>query len=301
MFSQKNSEVKNLFKENFVIRAFEYSKQHYFARLSYNNQTIYIQNLVHPDKRTIIFSNSNKGVKTLDFSYDENYLISGSNIGTIDVWDINSGKLNRSIKVHHGSVNRVKFLQKELSFISIGNDGKLFWTSLKEDDKPFLIGRHEGVIRDFDVSWDEKYLVTIGSDNVLIFWDLKNKQIIKSLKITDGSPSAVRFSLISNDILVGNVEGVLSIYNNDLQIQEKIKIHDNVITSICLLPNDQFITSSFDGSIKKIRKQDFDTKVVYKATSYIINAVVKNNILTFANREGELLSLKLTLNNDLKN
>ncbi|WP_282079813.1 hypothetical protein [Aquimarina algiphila] len=292
MFSQKPIEVNNLFKEDFLIRAFGYSKQHYFARLSYNNQTIYIQNLIHPNKRIKIFSNSNKGIKTLDFSFDENYLISGSNIGTVDVWDINKNKLNRSIKLHLGPVNRVKFIRGKLSFVSIGNDGKLFMFDLKENTKQ-LLGKHKGIIRDFDISQDKKYLVTIGSDNMLNFWDVERKQKIRSSKITNGSPTVVRFSGLSNDILVGNVEGILSLYEDDLMIKKKIKIHDNVITSICLLPNDEFITCSFDGSIKKIRRKDFNTKIIYKARPYIIHATVKDDTLTFADRDGRLLSIKI--------
>jgi len=293
MFCQEENVVKDYYKENFVVRAFDYSKQHYFARLSYNNQTIYTTNRLHPSKRIIILSNTNNGVKTLAFSNDENFLISGTITGKLEVWDINKRTLVKTISLHNKAINKLKFLSQEAFFISAGNDGKIFLVDFQETQKSKLIGNHEGIVRDFDVSDDNSFLVSIGSDNKLIIWDLNEFKKIKSTIIRSARPTSVKFVPNSKSILVGDSMGNLLLLDGNLDVTNKINIHKDILSKICAFSENIIYTSSFDGSIKKIDLKDFKLKNVYSNKSYIINMVIKDDILTFSNRNGELISKKI--------
>lgn len=293
VFSQENNIVKDYYKENFTVRAFGYSKLHYFARLSYNNQTVYTTNMLHPHKSVIMVSSKNNGVKTLDFSNDENFLITGTNAGSLEVWDVNTRKLFKTINLHKKAINKVKTLSGASLFASAGNDGNIFLVDFQDTQKSGLLGRHEGIVRDFDVSSDKNFLVSIGSDNKLILWDLKEKKKIKSITIAGAPPASVKFATELNTVLLGNTEGTLFWYDAALHLKKQLKIHDNVITSICALPENRFATGSFDGSIKSINLHDFKAKILYSGKSYIINMAINNEKLTFSKRNGELISIKL--------
>ncbi len=293
LFSQENNIVKNYYKENFVVRAFAFSKQHYFGRLSYNNQTIYTINMLHPNKSMIIFSNTNKGVKTFDFSSDERFLIAGTNSGNLEVWDIDKRTLFKSISLHNKEINKVNVLSGKSSFISAGNDGKIFLVDYKESQKSKIIGSHDGIVRDFDLSDKENLLVSIGSDDKLVLWSLKEFKRIKSVIIPDITPSSVKFIPNSNTLLVGSTEGTLLWFDDKLNLKKKLKIHDNLITSICPLSESIFITGSFDGTVKKVSLPSFYAEELYSNKSYIIKIAINNNRLMFSKRNGELISIKI--------
>ena len=293
LFSQENNTLKNYHRENFVVRAFGYSKLHYFASLSYNNQTIYTTNLLHPQKTVIIFSSDNNGVKTLDFSKDENFLITGNNSGNLEIWDINKRKLFKTIKLHKEAVNKVRTLPLgKSSFISAGNDGKIFLVNFQDTKESILLGSHAGIVRDFDISINNNFLVSIGSGDKLILWNLKEGKKVISINLPS-SPSSVKFVSNSNTILVGNTEGDLFLFDEKLRLNKTLKIHDNLITSICALSDDTFVTGSFDGKIKKINLSNLDINELYSSKSYIINIAIKNNRLTFSKRNGELITIEI--------
>lgn len=291
--SQQDNIVKDYYKEDFTVRAFGYSKLHYFARLSYNNQTIYTTNILHPHKSIIIVSSKNNGVKTLDFSNDENFLITGTNTGNIEIWDLNKRILFKKISIHEKAINKVKTISGESSFISAGNDGSIFLVDFQESEKFKILGKHQGIVRDFDVSNDNNFLVSIGSDKKLMLWDLKENKKTKFIDNVYENLSSVKFASQNNNILLGNTDGMLFWLDSELNLIKKTKVHDNIITSICRVSENTFVTGSFDGSIKKINLLDFTAKELYSGKSYIINMVIKNNKLTFSKQNGELMSIKL--------
>lgn len=289
LISQQYNIVKDYYKEDFVVRAFEYSRQHYFARLSYNNQTIYITNILHPHKSVAIVSSKNSGVKTMAFTEDENYLVSGTNEGHIEVWDINKRILHRRMSYHSKAVNKVQVLSGSSLMVTAGNDGKIFLCDFNKQSPPSLIGSHEGIVRDFDISDDENFMVSIGSDNKLILWNLKKKIKLQTLIISP--PSSVKFASSSNTILVGNLEGELLYFDYKLTFKKSISIHESVITSICKTSENNIVTGSFDGTIKKIDLSDFSVTELYSDKAYIIHIATLKHKLTLSKQNGELISI----------
>lgn len=286
--------TRPILTENFVVRAFDYSAVHYFARLSHNNQTIYVKNRVHPEKSLIIFSNFNKGIKTLDFSSDEKYLISGTYAGTIDIWNLDTRDLQNTIQLHNNkSINRVQFLEGTSTFISAANDGKLFLTEIDgKNIKHELIGMHNGIVRDFDISDNIQLAVSIGNDGYVNLWHIHNGKKIRSLQLSENMPSSVKFYSNTNDVLVGCEDGSLYNFTVDLKLKKKTTPHQSVITSINIFSENQIITSSFDGELKNTHFDTFEYNTLYEAESYIINVKTFENLITFSTANRELISIK---------
>ena len=288
--SQDSNVLRKNYKENFVPRTLSYSKKHYFGRLSHNNQTLYVENLIHPHKRILIFSNNNKGIKSIDFSYDEKFLVSGTNSGTVDVWEIDKREILITRKLHNGATNKVKFLPHVPFFVSAGNDGKIYLTGLDKNAEPILIGKHNGIVRDFDLSQDGNSLASIGSDGMLKLWNLASKEHT-AVKMQKFLLSSIKFLSDSNRIVVGDRNGEISFFDTELNKKQTVKIHDGLISSISSFPGNQLITGSFDGSIKKIDLNNFDHDRIFLGKHYIIDTETKGRELTFSTRDGEIKTI----------
>ena len=251
IFSQ-NIEVLKTYNEDFVARSFAYSKNHYFARLSYNNQTIYIENLIHPKKRILIFSRENKGIKTMDFSTDEQYLAVGSYSGDIDIWDVANRKLFETKRVHQKDVNVVRFIPNSPFLISAGSDGRILLT--KCDDFKLgtaQIGTHDGIVRSLDIFDDGKYAASVGGDNIIRLWDVFGRKQILQRKINSKGLSFIKTIKKINKTVVGDIDGNIYILNLDnLSLNRVLKTHNSIISSISYLNNEKVLISSYDGSLK---------------------------------------------------
>ncbi|TSE06277.1 hypothetical protein [Aquimarina algiphila] len=302
LFSQESIEVELIkkYKENFSIRTFSYSKNHYFARLSYNNQTIYLENLLNPQKRTLIFSRKNGGIKSMDFDSNEHFLATASYSGDVDIWDINNRNLLKTIKLHVDDVNKVKFVPNTSLLISVGHDGKIMLMDIKDEFcKPTLLGSHNDIIRSFDITLDGKYVVTIGNDNKVIVWNINKREKRKEIRIKANNLSSIK--ILDDKIVVGDIDGNILFLNlKDLSFINSIKIHDNIISSISKVSKNRILTSSYDGTLKIVEiDSNTSSSIKVKSKSYILHSTLLDSKITFSDRKGNLKIFKL-LNYDTK-
>ena len=293
---QEHGDIQTIteFKENFSIRTFAYSERHYLARLSYNNQTIKVKNIVHPNKRTLVFSKENGGIKTMDFDTKENFLAVGSYSGYVDIWDIKKRKLYRREKLHSGDVNVVKFIPGTSRLISVGNDGNIIYLDIDDEHSiPKTVGKHNGIIRSLDFISNGNKVVTVGNDKRIIVWDVECSSKLKEKSALSNVPSVVKYLACEKIVLVGDVEGNITIFDlKTLKEIESFKVHNSIISSITKVRRNEVLTSSYDGYLKRINLKSRFIYTVLNNESYIYSSFIQDSTITFCNRKGTLKIIK---------
>ncbi len=288
-------QIDKVYKTDFCVRAFSFSNDDYFARLAYNAKTIQLEDLINSQKHVIGLGKENQGIKFLSFHENSNYLAAATYSGTIDLWEITTQTLLKRYAIHQGAVNMVKFIPGKKTLISAGNDGLIYLIdSLKH---PVVLSQNQDIIRAFDISKNGKLMVSVGNNKQVTVWDLKtrNKKLIPTL--FKNILTAISFSNDNTKLLVGDIEGYLYIIDiYSLKIQKTLKIHDHIISAIVPFHNNNILTSSYDGYVKKIDLKNQVIDILFYAESYksqhnyIIHMTSSKNQnrLAFSDRIGNL-------------
>lgn len=112
-------------------------------------------------------------IKSIEFSPDENSILTTSNDKTIKLWS-NNGKLIKTLREHDGMVRAAHFSPDGEYVISGSNDNKII---LWEKDGSFLthlIG-HKSVVYDCNFSPDMSKIISASGDGTAMIWDLNQK------------------------------------------------------------------------------------------------------------------------------
>lgn len=164
-----------------------------------------------------LLEGNDEPVVALQFSPEGYLAFSGTNNGTVGIWNVNS-KQGVRLDGHSDGVYGICVAPKSGWFMSCGYDQKLvLWNYTKIAEKGELEyvemeRKHTGQIRNCAWSPSGKYIVTVGFDNKIILWNSKGKFIEEVDHIVDpnlgetynmGDINCVAFSASGDRIVVG--------------------------------------------------------------------------------------------------
>jgi WD40 repeat protein len=156
----------------------------------------------------------------------------------------------------------VAFINEGKTVICSKGDGSvIFWNWLNSklvkigDDKQqnFVEFRcHQKTITAFDVSLNEKFLVTSSENEPIKLWDLINRKIICTFGDQSNSVQVIKFSPNSELLASAEADNQIKIWNIKSQLEIKnLSIDVNSIRCLCFSENGKFLAgASDDGSIK---------------------------------------------------
>ena len=121
-------------------------------------------------------------IRTVAVSPDGRLIVSGSDDQIIKVWELDSGRLLRSLGGHTGEVNAVAVSPNGREIISASDDKTLKVWDLESGRLLRTLEGHSGGIVAISLTPDGKRVVSISEDKTIKVWDLERAQLLRSLE-----------------------------------------------------------------------------------------------------------------------
>ena len=122
------------------------------------------------------------GVNSLDWSSDGKMLASGSDDGTIILWDPINGKRLATLTGHVDRINSVAFNPAGTKIVSASADNNVIVWDITQDQLAKSLEGHSGEITSLVWSSDGNRLASGSADASIVIWDVDNDQAIQALQ-----------------------------------------------------------------------------------------------------------------------
>ena len=126
----------------------------------------------------------NKAIEAISFSPNGNLLASGRNDGTLRIWEVDSGRLLRTMKGHVKSIDDVAFSpDSRLLAASASNIVKLWQVS--DGAQIHTLTGHSDFIRQLVFTPDGQFLASSGDwDGTVRIWRVEDGQLVRTLRLS---------------------------------------------------------------------------------------------------------------------
>ncbi|ETO21756.1 G-protein beta WD-40 repeats containing protein [Reticulomyxa filosa] len=214
-----------------TIIIFRYILQKYFKPLKYFQEySVYINNA--------------------KFSPDGTKIVSSSAEKIIEIWDITSGKVIKTLKGHTHSVYNVEFSSDGNMIVSCSEDGTIrLWDIRSEGNEIKKLQGHSDYVTCATFSLDCNMIVSCSYDTTIRIWNVYSGKEIKKLEGHSLWINNVQFSSNNKYIVSSSNDNTIGIW--DLQsgnLFQLLKGHSDSVTKAFFSSNNHFIVSSSDDN-----------------------------------------------------
>lgn len=186
--------------------------------------SILIFNCDAKNKLLFKYSDQTRAVNTISFSQlDPHLLLSGSQDGSIKLWDMRSSaaKPQLSIQANSDAVRSIQFSPfHNKKFVAISDSGVILKWDIRlpsQFDKKFNAHSGPGLCIDWHPDFD--YVVSAGRDKQVQVWNMNGETRVPEYVIYSANPvSRVAWRPITSNTIAGS-ELAMSYLNNDLTVQ----------------------------------------------------------------------------------
>ncbi|WP_185154035.1 caspase family protein [Fulvivirga sp. M361] len=140
-------------------------------------------NTVSQRLETVVQRGHYAAIKSVAFTNDGNYLLSGSRDKTIKLWELATGREIRSYLGHESTINDLVVTPDGKYFVSSSADKTAKLWEIATGKLIRTYAAHKDYMTSVALSPDGKLLVTAGYDQEAILWELKTGEELKRFKV----------------------------------------------------------------------------------------------------------------------
>ena len=190
--------------------------------LSYlNDYDTFILNDIDKDKQIQIFTGHTDSIRSVSITPDKKRLISGSKDSTCILWDIQTGKLLKTLK-HFDCVNSVFVTPDGKRAISGSEDKTCILWDLQAGKPLKTLEKHTGDVNSVFVTPDGKMAISGSFDKTCIRWNLETKESLKMPNMHNGFVWCVAIGPDGKKAISGSSDETCILW--DLKTCEQLKI-----------------------------------------------------------------------------
>ena len=239
-------------------------------------------NLKHPDRpyvseaesalrtafryNTVSYQESNKGnyITCVAFSPDGDYVIYGSEDGSVKKWDTkNGGNVTNDIGNHRSRVNAIAFSPDGQSIASCSSDGDVLISALPPSSPSSVVigSKNDSVnasVNDVAFSPDGRQIVCCSSDGSIDILDVESHNLLVKLTGHDAAVSCIGISEDGRTLVSGSFDKTLIVW--DLQNKEPVctlRGHEDRVLAVSISRDGKLIASA--SSDKKVKIWDMES------------------------------------------
>ena len=249
-------EIKDIFKSEIEGKGFDFRKLQENIKDAFEQIKVLFKADAGKDKiikKKVFVDGHNGGFNCLDVSIDGKVLVSGSEDGTVRVWDLEKTKQTLCFTKHKSDVYSIALSKDSNKIISGSFDKTVIQWDIKSKSTKIIYKGHTREVLCVSFNTNEKLIISGSGANEIIIWSTTSSHQLNKLSLED----VVWCSLVTNkNFLYVGVGNYLKIFDlNTLSSISSVNCHTLAITSIATSSQEDFIvTCSYDKSIRVWKK-----------------------------------------------
>ena len=150
---------------------------------------------------------------SVNFSPDGKTLVSGSGDGTIELWNVETGKEIRTLKGHDSPVSILNFSPDGKTLVSGSGNGTIKLWNVETGKEIRTRQGHDSPVGSVNFSPDGKTLVSGSWDRTIKLWNVETGKEIRTLKGHYYPVRSVNFSPDGKTLVSGSDDGTIKLWN----------------------------------------------------------------------------------------
>ena len=179
--------------------------------------------------------------------------MSGSADNSVRVWDLAAGT-GEIVGEHNTPIQDVAFMPDGESIIAISRGGEIIrWNALSVNDRIHTYIDPAGPERSLQklaVSRDGRYLLTGSDSRIVKLWDAENGAMLQTYQIEDRAVRALAFSPDGSKIIIGSVNGSLTLFETDGALIRTLAGHSSAVLSASFTDENTLLSTAFDNTMR---------------------------------------------------
>jgi hypothetical protein len=192
---------------------------------------------------------------SIAYSPDGTLIVSGSDDGTIKVWDalVDYEKIILEEANPANPAQTVCFNSDGTLLASGENDNVIRIWSTEEWEVLHKLSGHEDSINSINFSPDSRYVVSGSSDNTIKIWRADTGELLKTLEGHLGSVTSVQYSVNGEHIVSSGEDNTIRIWDSETgECKRMLTEHKGGVTSVQYTTDGKYLISGSDDKTVRI-------------------------------------------------
>ena len=213
---------------------------------------------VTPEQRFTALDGHSGPVRSVRYSNDGLFLISGSDDNTVRLWSTEGGQLVKSFRGHDGAVRAVAYARENAQILSASHDNRIRkWDIGEYEEVRVLQGQvlegHVDAILSAGFSPNGEQIVTASRDRTARTWDVKSGQTLRVF--SEGHEflaSSAAYFPGGRRLATGAVDNTVRVWDVDSSTQLFVLEHTGRSAALAISKDGRWIITGSDSNSAKI-------------------------------------------------